>query len=90
MDYSANTEAWADMFHNLDIISQQMCPIFMQLELLSEKMFVFLYQQAMIDVQMESFCGIGHLTTLLGQKPPLFLLPASPTPLMEQVMSAVK
>jgi hypothetical protein len=61
------------MFHNLDIISQQMFPIFMKLELLSEKMFAFLYQQAMIDVQ----------------KPPLFLLPASPTPLMEQVISAV-
>ncbi len=71
LNYSAKTEAWADTYHNIDIIAQHMLPVLLDLELLSESMFTFLYQQAMIDVQMDTFCGLGHVTTIVGQKPPV-------------------
>jgi ubiquinone/menaquinone biosynthesis C-methylase UbiE len=68
LNYSANTEAWSDTHHNIDIISQQMLPTFLNLGLLSEEMFTFLHQQALIDLLSEAFCGIGHMTTIIGQK----------------------
>lgn len=71
MDYSAYTEAWVDSYHNIDIIAQQMLPTFLKLGFLSEKIFAFLHQQAMIDLQDERFCGLGHLTMIIGQKPKL-------------------
>src|SRR6266700_11824 len=70
LDYSSKTEAWADTYHNIDIISQQMLPVFLKLNLLSEGMFQFFHQQAIIDLQSDSFCGLAHLTTIVGQKPP--------------------
>jgi len=69
LDYSSKTEAWADTYHNIDIIGLQMQPVLLDLGLLSEGMFDFLHQQAIIDLQSDSFCGIAHLTTIVGQKP---------------------
>jgi len=66
--YSADTEAWADMFHNLDIINQQMRPLLLKLGLISEQVFDTLYQEAMIAMQRHLFCGIVHITTIIGQK----------------------
>ncbi len=69
LHYSADTEAWADMFHNLDIIHQQMRPLLLKLELINEQLFDTLYQEAMIAMQQSSFCGIVHITSVIGQKP---------------------
>lgn len=69
MHYSADTEAWADMFHNLDIIHQQMKPILVKLGLTDMQTFDILRQEAMIDMQQPSFCGIVHISTIIGQKP---------------------
>jgi hypothetical protein len=70
LDYSAKTEAWADMHHNIELISYQMMPQFIKLGLISEQTFGMLYQQALIDMQADAFCGIGHVTMIIGQKPP--------------------
>jgi len=67
--YSAETEAWADQFHNLDIIHQQMRPILVKLGLINEQSFETLYQEALIGMQRPSFCGLVHITTIIGQKP---------------------
>ena len=68
--YSSDTEAWTDMFHNLDIINQQMKPLLVnKLELINEQLFDTLYQEAVIAMQRTSFCGIVHITTIIGQKP---------------------
>ncbi|SRR5579884_3568487 len=67
--YSSDTEAWADMFHNLGIIHLQMKPVLLKLGLIDEQSFDPLYQQALIAMQQSSFCGIVHITTIIGQKP---------------------
>jgi ubiquinone/menaquinone biosynthesis C-methylase UbiE len=70
LDYSAKTDAWADTYHNVDIIGVQMKPLLVKLGLISEELFAILHQQALIDMQTDAFCGIGHVTTMVGQKPP--------------------
>jgi ubiquinone/menaquinone biosynthesis C-methylase UbiE len=67
--YSADTETWADQFHNLDIINQQMKPILMKLGLIDEQLFDTLYQEAIIAMQHPSFCGLVHISTVIGKKP---------------------
>jgi hypothetical protein len=69
LDYSAKTEAWADTYHNIDIIAYQMKPVLLSLELISERAFDLLHQQALIEMQQNGFCGIGHVTTMVGRKP---------------------
>jgi ubiquinone/menaquinone biosynthesis C-methylase UbiE len=66
--YSADTEAWADQFHNLDIINQQMKPILMKLGLIDEQLFDTLYQEAIIAMQHPSFCGLVHISIVIGKK----------------------
>jgi ubiquinone/menaquinone biosynthesis C-methylase UbiE len=68
IDYSAKTESWADTYHNIQIVGYQMKPLLIKLGLISEEAFDELYQQALIDIQTDAFCGMGHFTTLLGQK----------------------
>jgi ubiquinone/menaquinone biosynthesis C-methylase UbiE len=67
--YSSGTEAWADQYHNLDIIHLQMKPVLLKLGLIDEQSFDTLYQEAMIAMQRPSFCALVHITTIIGQKP---------------------
>jgi ubiquinone/menaquinone biosynthesis C-methylase UbiE len=69
LHYSSDTEAWTDQFHNLDIINQQMKPVLLTLGFIDEQTFGTLYQEALIEMQLPSFCGLVHLTTITGQKP---------------------
>jgi ubiquinone/menaquinone biosynthesis C-methylase UbiE len=67
--YSSDTEAWTDMFYNLNIIHQQMKPVLLKLGLINESLFDTLFQEATIAMQQSSFCGIVHITSVIGQKP---------------------
>jgi ubiquinone/menaquinone biosynthesis C-methylase UbiE len=69
LDYSAKTEAWADTYHNIDIISYQIRPMLLKLGFMSEKTGDLLHHQALIEMQQNGFSGIGHVTTVIGQKP---------------------
>jgi ubiquinone/menaquinone biosynthesis C-methylase UbiE len=77
LHYSSDTEAWADQFHNLDIITQQMKSVLLKLGLINEELFDDLYQEAIIDMQQSSFCGIVHITSIVGKKPTDTLLTTS-------------
>ncbi len=69
LDYSADTEAAADQLHNIEIIGYQMEPILLKLGLINRELFDTLHQEALIAMQQASFCGLVHITTLIGQKP---------------------
>jgi ubiquinone/menaquinone biosynthesis C-methylase UbiE len=69
LDYSVGTIGWPDMYHNVEISQWQMKPKLVELELINEAMFDLLYQQVLIAMQSPGFCGIWHLTTVIGQKP---------------------
>lgn len=69
MEYSAGTDAWADQYHNIEIIGFQIKPLFVKLGLISADAFDQLQRQALSDMMRETFCAVGHLTTVLGYKP---------------------
>lgn len=68
LHYSSETEAWADQFHNLELIHLQMKPVLLKLGLINEELFDALYQEAIVEMQHPSFCGIVHLTKIFGHK----------------------
>src|SRR5579884_910089 len=69
LDYSADTEAAVDQLHNIEIIAYQIEPILLKLGLINRELFHTLHQEAIIAMQQASFCGLVHITTLIGQKP---------------------
>ncbi len=69
MDFSLGTDAWADQYHNNEIFCYQMKPLLLKLELTTEEAFDRLGQQTLIDMQRETFFGMVHFLTALGQKP---------------------
>ncbi len=69
LDYSASTDAWSDAHHNIEIIGYQMKPTLIKLGLIADDAFDRLQQQAIIDLQQQTFGGLGHWITLLGNKP---------------------
>ncbi len=68
IDYSARMDNWTDMYHNIEIISYQMKPLLLKLNLLDEQRFETLRQHALIDMQTDTYSGISHITTIMGCK----------------------
>jgi ubiquinone/menaquinone biosynthesis C-methylase UbiE len=69
VEYSANMEAWADQYHNIEVAGSQIKPLLVKLGLITSEDFDTLYPQAISDMQQETFCAVQHFTTVLGQKP---------------------
>jgi len=69
LEFSANMDAWADQYHNIEIIGYQMKPLLVKLGLITPEAFDQLHQQALADMQRETFFGMLHLLTVLGHKP---------------------
>jgi SAM-dependent methyltransferase len=68
LDFSTGSLSWADMYHNVEVAQFQMKSKFVELELINEEMFYSVYQQALVAMQSPSFCGIWHMSTVIGQK----------------------
>jgi ubiquinone/menaquinone biosynthesis C-methylase UbiE len=69
LDFSVDTEGWAGMYRNIDIIAQQMKPVLLELKLISSELFDLMHQQSLVAMQLPTFCGLSHITTITGQKP---------------------
>jgi ubiquinone/menaquinone biosynthesis C-methylase UbiE len=68
LEYSANMDAWAEQYHNIEIAGYQMKSILMKFGLITSEAFEETLQQAFIDMHSETFCGVIHFTTVLGVK----------------------
>jgi hypothetical protein len=68
-EFSTGTDNWSDQYHNIEVIGYQIKSFYVNLGLISPEDFDQLQQQALIDMQRETFYGMGHLTTVLGCKP---------------------
>jgi cyclopropane fatty-acyl-phospholipid synthase-like methyltransferase len=66
LEYSATMDAWADQYHNIEIAGYQMKSLLIKLDLISSEAFDETFQQALIDMHSETFCGVLHFTTVLG------------------------
>jgi hypothetical protein len=70
MDFSLGTDAWADQYHNNEIFCYQMKPLLLKLGPTTEEAFDHLGQLTLIDMRHETFFGMVHFLTAIGQKPP--------------------
>lgn len=59
-DYSAQTEKWADYYHNSELIFLQMKPLLLALGLLTPETFEQLYRQALIDIYSNEFSCVAQ------------------------------
>jgi ubiquinone/menaquinone biosynthesis C-methylase UbiE len=69
VDFSAGTEAWADLFHSAETTTKQITPLIVKMGLASEQELQQLALQQLIDMQENTFCGIWHYTSAWGVKP---------------------
>jgi ubiquinone/menaquinone biosynthesis C-methylase UbiE len=69
MDFSADTEYWADGFRDLQIAYYQSLPLFVKLGLVTQEEAQHTYDQMIIECYTEDFCIVWHYMTTLGQKP---------------------
>jgi ubiquinone/menaquinone biosynthesis C-methylase UbiE len=76
IEFSFGTASWADQYHNVEVISSQVKPLFVKLGLVEADLFDQLQQRALSDMVREDFAAVGQMTTVLGIKPPVTRDPA--------------
>jgi ubiquinone/menaquinone biosynthesis C-methylase UbiE len=69
VDFSAGTEAWADLFHSAETAAQQILPLIIKVGLGTEQELQKHCMQELIDMQENTFCGIWHYMSVWGVKP---------------------
>jgi SAM-dependent methyltransferase len=69
LEFSAETEAWGDLYRNNQVAFHMAGPLFVHTGLLTQEEFDALYQQMLIELHSEDFCGVWHLLTVSGIKP---------------------
>lgn len=71
VDFSANTDAWADLFHNYNIAFTKIQPLLRQTELATQEELDLLYQHFLIESHLASFRGVWPSMSVWGTKPQL-------------------
>jgi len=69
LEFSADTPAWADFFHNMEVACQLGRDPAVKSGVASREEWDRVYQQMLIEMHAEDFCGIWHFTTFWGTKP---------------------
>ncbi len=77
LEHSADTEAWADQYHNIEVGGQQLKPFLLSLGLITPEALYHLHQQALIHMHQQEFCGMMYLLTILARTPTATDEPAS-------------
>jgi ubiquinone/menaquinone biosynthesis C-methylase UbiE len=68
LDFSAHADAWANQYHNIEVLYYQLKPLIVRLGLIADFAFDRLRQQALADMQREDFFALGFSLTVVGQK----------------------
>ncbi len=71
IEFSSGTASWADQYHNVEVISSQVKPLFVNLGLIENDDFDPLQQRALSDMLRNDFAAVGQMTTVVGTKPAL-------------------
>lgn len=69
VDFSANTDAWGDLFHNYTIAFTKMQPLLLQTALATPEELDLLYQHFLIESHLDSFRGVWPSMSVWGTKP---------------------
>lgn len=69
VDFSADSPAWADFFHNNDIAFRAMQPKLVKAGLITQEEFDQLHKQFLIDIHQDTFRGNMPYISVWGTKP---------------------
>ena len=68
IDFSANMPSWADLYEHTKVLSLLAKPLYLKVGL-SEEKFDQLYQQMLIEMKSNEFCGVLTYQTIWATKP---------------------
>jgi ubiquinone/menaquinone biosynthesis C-methylase UbiE len=66
LDFSIDTEAWADAYHNLEVLGHLAQPLLTNLGLIEAEELQQLTSQMLIETHKDDFYGMQHYMTVLG------------------------
>jgi SAM-dependent methyltransferase len=69
LEFSTGTPAWANFYRNMDVACQLGQGVAVKMGIASREEWERAYQQMLIEMNAEGFCGIWHFTTFWGAKP---------------------
>ncbi len=69
LDFSADSEAWADIFHNYDIAFRAIQPLIIKAGMATQEELDQLHQQYIIEMHLKTFRGIMPYMSVWGKKP---------------------
>jgi SAM-dependent methyltransferase len=68
LEFSAGTPGWANFYRNMEVACQLGQAVAVKMGVAAEE-WERVYQQMLIEMNAEDFCGIWHFTTFWGTKP---------------------
>jgi len=69
LDFSAGAEDYGDTYQDLMAGLKLLEPFLVLAKMTTEEEFEELYQQALAELMLDSFCGVGYMLTVWGKKP---------------------
>ncbi len=69
LEFSMHTEGWIDFYRNAEMGYKLSQPFFVKSGATTQEEAERLYQQMLIEMHGEDFCGMWHYVTFLGTKP---------------------
>jgi ubiquinone/menaquinone biosynthesis C-methylase UbiE len=69
LDFSAGTEDYGDTYQDLMAGLKLLEPYLVRAKMTTEEEFDELYQQALAELMLDSFCAVGYMLTVWGKKP---------------------
>lgn len=69
LEFSADTDTWADFYHNLEVAYKLAQPFLVKMGVTTEDEVERIYQQMLIEMHLDYFCGMWHYMTIWGYKP---------------------
>nr|MBA2287289.1 hypothetical protein [Ktedonobacteraceae bacterium] len=70
-DFSAESEAHLSMYHDWMAGLKLLQPFLIKMQVTNQEEADQLYQQALLEMQADDFCGMWYLLSVLGQLPKL-------------------
>jgi len=69
LDFSAGVEDYGDTYQDLLAGLKLLEPFLVHAKVTTEEEFEELYQQALAELMLDSFCAVGYMLTVWGKKP---------------------
>jgi SAM-dependent methyltransferase len=69
IEFSAETEAWTDLYRNFEVAYHMARPLFIQTGLITDEEFEKLYQEMLIEMHASDFAGVWNMLTVTGTRP---------------------